>query len=452
MCKNTSTIKNLRNKKYVRLAKKISIHFDTKGGEDMARGIRGITVRINGDTVGLEKSLKDVNKTSRNLQSELNDVQKMLKFNPRDVTLMAQQQRLLTDQVENTSKKLGQLKAAQAQVLVQFQRGEISAETYRNFQREVIATEKSLKTAEDALKDLAKEEANVQKTTKELDRLFEATGNSIDDFSDVLGTKLINSIKNGTASSKDLKKAFDLVGKAALGADADIDKIRASVNKLESGKTSIKKVQKELKQVAKDAEDAGKDVENLGGKLGELGGAAGGLAAGLGIGAIVEKSLDTSAFDTAIDISFNVPEEAKESIKDVARTMQAYGIESEASLEGIRRQWALNGDKTNEENARIAKSAGVITKAFSEIDFTELIQETNEMAGSMNMTQEEALGMTNTLLRAGFPPGEVDIISEYGSQLARAGYNASEIQGIFHAGIATKSWNIDVLLDKTLSL
>ena len=41
----------------------------------MAERIKGITVEIGGDTVGLEKALKGVNKTSRSLQSELRDVQ-----------------------------------------------------------------------------------------------------------------------------------------------------------------------------------------------------------------------------------------------------------------------------------------------------------------------------------------------------------------------------------------
>lgn len=69
------------------------------------------------------------------------------------------------------------------------------------------------------------------------------------------------------------------------------------------------------------------------------------------------------------------------------------------------------------------------------------------MASSMNMSNEEALAMVNSLLKIGFPPDQLDIISEYGSQLARAGYNAEEIQGIMAAGVETGTWNIDVLLD-----
>ena len=96
---------------------------------------------------------------------------------------------------------------------------------------------------------------------------------------------------------------------------------------------------------------------------------------------------------------------------------------------------------------KIVKYAGVIQKAYQDIDFNELIQETNEMTKGLNMSQEEALGMTKTLLDMGFPPEQLDIISEYGSQLSRAGYTAEEIQGVFASGIQTKSWNIDNLMD-----
>ena len=62
--------------------------------------IKGITVEIGGDTQGLDKALKDVNKESSKLQRELNDVQRLLKFDPNNVELVAQRQRLLNDQID----------------------------------------------------------------------------------------------------------------------------------------------------------------------------------------------------------------------------------------------------------------------------------------------------------------------------------------------------------------
>lgn len=172
-----------------------------------------------------------------------------------------------------------------------------------------------------------------------------------------------------------------------------------------------------------------------------------GAVAGAGIGEVISKSMETAHLETQIKVGFDVPEDAVGKIKEIITGIQAYGIEGETALEGVRKQFALNADLSVAENEKIIKSAAVISSTYNEIDFNELIQESNEFGEAIGISQQEALAMTNALLKVGFPPDQLDVMSEYGSQLKRAGYNAEEIQGIFRAGVETKSWNIDVLLD-----
>ncbi|MGE7545069.1 phage tail tape measure protein [Sporosarcina newyorkensis] len=120
----------------------------------MSKRIKGITIEIDGETKGLEKSLESVNKKSRDIQKELRDVDRLLKFNPKNVELLAQKQKLLADQVENTKKKLDKLKQSQEQVTQAFKNGEISEEQYRDFQREIAETESKLKHYEGQLKSV----------------------------------------------------------------------------------------------------------------------------------------------------------------------------------------------------------------------------------------------------------------------------------------------------------
>ena len=413
----------------------------------MADRIKGITVEIGGDTVGLDKSLKGVNQTSRNLQSELRDVQRLLKFDPNNTELMAQKQRLLNDQIENTNKKLKQLEEAEAQVQAQFEKGDIGAEQYRAFQRELQDTQQFLRHTENALSDLQAEQNSVETSTKQLNQLFQTQNATLEDYADTLGTKLVRSIQNGTASSKDLQKAFDLVGREALGAEVDINEVRQALNKLEAGEASVKGVRKELQKLSNDASEAEGAIDKIGDKLGGLEGAIGGIGAGIGLDAIIGKSLEMGDLKAVIDVSMNIPDESKNAVYDAIRTVENYGIDAQDALSGVRKQFQLNGDISDKENQKIVKYAGVIQKAYADIDFNELIQETNEMTKGMNMSHEEALGMTKTLLDLGFPPEELDIISEYGSQLSRAGFTAEEIQGVFASGIETKTWNIDNLMD-----
>lgn len=110
----------------------------------MAQRIKGITVEVGGDTQPLNKALKDVSKTAASLNSELRIIDKLLKLDPTNTTLLAQKQEVLAKSIENTTKKLNALKSAQEQAKAQLERGEIGADQYRVLERQVISTENSL--------------------------------------------------------------------------------------------------------------------------------------------------------------------------------------------------------------------------------------------------------------------------------------------------------------------
>ena len=118
----------------------------------MANKIAGLTIAINGETTGLNKALGDVNKKSRDLQSELREVERLLKIDPGNTELLAQKQKLLADSIGNTKEKLNTLKTAAKQAQEQLSKGEIAEEQFRALEREVNKTEQALKKLEDQSK------------------------------------------------------------------------------------------------------------------------------------------------------------------------------------------------------------------------------------------------------------------------------------------------------------
>ena len=62
----------------------------------MADRIKGITVEIGGDTTKLSDALKNVNKSIRETQTELRDVNKLLKLDPGNADLLVQKQKYLS--------------------------------------------------------------------------------------------------------------------------------------------------------------------------------------------------------------------------------------------------------------------------------------------------------------------------------------------------------------------
>lgn len=114
----------------------------------MASRIQGITVEIGGDTTKLSTALSKVNKEIRDTQSQLRDVNKLLKLDPGNTELMAQKQRLLSQAVSETKEKLDALKLAGQQANEALAKGEISQSQYDALQREIIETEHALRDLE----------------------------------------------------------------------------------------------------------------------------------------------------------------------------------------------------------------------------------------------------------------------------------------------------------------
>ncbi len=137
--------------------------------------IKGLTVKIGGDTTQLGKALEDVTKKSVNLSSELGDINRLLKYDPKNAELLTQKQKVLTEAIGNTEDKLKKLREAEKQVQEQFKKGEVSEAQVRALQREIIATEKKMggyekaaKETEDALRNLGNETEKVEKSSGNL--------------------------------------------------------------------------------------------------------------------------------------------------------------------------------------------------------------------------------------------------------------------------------------------
>lgn len=225
--------------------------------------IKGITIKFGADTMALSKALKSAEDTSKSLGSELSSVNKLLKFDPKNTQLLAQKQELLSKQVENTKEKLEALKQAQEEVEKKFKSGDIGAEEYREFQREIAKTEQDLKSYTTQISRMETEQKSLKESTKQLQTLFEATGKSLDDFQDVLGTRLTNAIKNGTANSDDLTVALNKIGKEAFGAETDLSKMKATLNKVDDG-ASIDEVNNDLNEMKKNSGEAGEALDGIG--------------------------------------------------------------------------------------------------------------------------------------------------------------------------------------------
>ena len=196
-----------------------------------SNNIKGLTVEIGGDTTKLGKALENVNKKSRDLSSELGQINKLLKMDPGNADLLAQKQKVLAEAIKNTAEKLETLKKAEKQVQEQFKRGEVSEDQVRALQREIIQTEKTMESYERAARETAEQIDHLGDESKEAEKHVDKLG----DEAQETGKELDKAGDKASQFGDKAKRAGALaatglaaVGTACLAAIAGLAKATAS--------------------------------------------------------------------------------------------------------------------------------------------------------------------------------------------------------------------------------
>lgn len=422
----------------------------------MANRIKGITIEIGGDTTGLDKALKGVNSAISKTQSALNDVNRLLKLDPTNTVLVAQKQELLSKAIEQTEEKLSALESVQEQVSEAFRRGELGEDKYRAFQREVEETRGKLNKYKGDLADLQSEQNKLSTNTERLDKIFTATGTSVDDYADVLGDQLVRAIKNGSASSDDLKNAIEKIGKALTDGRADLKQFIAALDTVDDG-TALQNLIQQLR-------DAGTAADSTSDKLDDLGNTAKGSAlmqAADQLSAVGDKleELGGKAMDAFSETERAISkvtayfgetgEEAERSgqiIQDVYEKGVGDSLESVAdALILVKRNL---GDLNDTDLSNLTQQALRLDELYG-IDMNETLRGVNSLMVQFGLTAQEAMDYIVVGTQNGLDKTNElgDNLSEYAGKFAQAGYSASEYFQLLNNGLDNGAYNLDKVND-----
>lgn len=368
----------------------------------MAGTIKGITVKIGGDTVDLGNSLKDVEKISKSLQSELNLVNKQLKFDPSNSVLLAQKQEILEEKIETTKESLKKLESVQEQVEEQAQSGDLGADKYRAYQREVEATKRILKNLESQLDD-----------AKEAQNKFE---------NEVKGVNL----SSGTQEVKDLK---DEVG------NLDDKAKKTDLSNLKKEMDNVKSSANELKDTLKDtATEVGAGIA-----------AAGGVAAG----AVMSFDSVESALNH-IQAQTGKTNEEMDGLETVLENI--YNGNYGEDMQDIANVMATVAQETKETDPskiqQMTESLFTLKDTFG-FDYAETIRANKMLMDQFSISSEEAFnlivqGAQNGLNKNG---DLLDTINEYAVHYKQQGYSAEEFFNSLENGAASGTFSVDKLGD-----
>jgi len=138
--------------------------------------IKGITIEIDGNVTKLQKALDSTNKDLKTTQSNLRDVNKLLKLDPGNVDLLRQKQKLLNDAISGVNDRLAKEKEALRQLKEADQTPEVTQQM-EALQRQIADDEAYLKKLKGEAKDFGSVAA----------QQFKLAGDKISAFGDKVG-------------------------------------------------------------------------------------------------------------------------------------------------------------------------------------------------------------------------------------------------------------------------
>ena len=216
----------------------------------MADRIKGIVVEIGGETTKLSDALKKVNKSIKETQNQLKDVNKLLKLDPGNTDLLRQKQKYLSDAIKDTKEKLEQEQAALKQ-LKDVPQTEETIKQQEALTREIEDTKQALKGLEDQYKSVGSV-AGVQ---------LQVAGQKMKDVGDkITGV--------GEGLSTHVTAPIAAVGAASLAAFNEVD-AGADIVKTKTG--AVGQALKDMQDQANDiATSIPTDFETAGSAIGEV--------------------------------------------------------------------------------------------------------------------------------------------------------------------------------------
>ena len=109
---------------------------------------KGITIEFGAKDKNIGQTMKTIDSEARELQKSLNTVNKSLKFNENDPSLLAQRFVLINEQIDTTKERLKQLIEYEKIAREQFENGTISKSQYSSLTREINKTRNELQGLE----------------------------------------------------------------------------------------------------------------------------------------------------------------------------------------------------------------------------------------------------------------------------------------------------------------
>lgn len=296
----------------------------------------GFTAVIGADYSALNNAMKEIDSSSKKLNSELKQINSALKLDPENAVLAAQKLEVMGDAAKEAQKKIEKLESQQEAMNKALQNGDISAEYYREYQREIEKAERTVREftkaqneAQKAAEDSAQAQQNSAQATAESDNTLSGWGETM---KGILASKAVTILADGIMQAAE---SLIELGKSSVTAYGELEQNLGGADAV-FGKYS--------ESIKSSAEDAYRVMGTSQSEYLATANKMGALFQGSGVDQ--QRSLELTA-------------QAMQRAADMASVM---GIETSAALEAV--TGAAKGNYTMMDNLGVAMNATTL-KAYA---------------------------------------------------------------------------------------
>lgn len=343
--------------------------------------IKGINIKIGADTTGLDTALKNIEKSGKNVTSELGEIRRAMGQNQESVILWQQKQEVLTKAIENSKEKTNLLLQAQKGIEQAFRDGDIDRQAYDKFHEK-------LRKATDKLNELK----NQQEDFKNKLNSGEIGQEEYDKFINKVqkAQSEVQALENSQRSMEENVRLKTVSEEQYRAFQREIENSQRRTHDFES---QLAEASARVEELGNRSDDSAEDVDELGNEIQESGEQAENSANG---GYSVLGNVFANVITEGIKLAWTA-------LKDFTRDVVATGEEYESAISNV---VAISGAMSEEVEMlqEKAEEMGATTK------FT--ASESAEAMGYMAMAGWKVNDMVSGL------DGIMDLSSASGESLA----------------------------------
>lgn len=306
-----------------------------------SENVKGIQIQIGGDTTPLYNALNEASKKTKELESQLVDLNKNLKLNPQNVELIQKKFDVLSRIVDSCSDEVDTLRKGLSSAEMKFKNGEITEEQFNQIAKSTEQAEKKLGFYQDQFEEFGKKEGLLIDINEEMEKLKKEHEDLTTAFGEYTSELQNTDFQTQPEKWQETKQKVDETRDAIEQNNQQMDE---AVGKANAIKQEMEQASSGMQTFADASKNASGGMGDLGSEEATFEGTLAKLQSGLSL-----TSLGFAAMNEAVKLVSKVMQEAMKEIQKWLENLDGVDVATK-QLAKDTEQYLKNLDKSTRAN------------------------------------------------------------------------------------------------------